>query len=131
MQLIVPNAARVDLDMRLGLLSTSSLMMRMSRTYAHTETEVRARLRALTDYWSAKHGLRIEWIGDDEVRIRGRVKGVKLDGQVTLGNGTIDAKVEAGWLAEKLGGRGYVERKLDDYLDPAHTLEELRARIPA
>ncbi len=38
--------------------------------------------------------------------------------------------MNAGFLAERLGGRAYVERKLDDYLDPKKTLAELRARIP-
>ena len=32
-----------------------------------------------------------------------------------------------GFLAEKAGGRAYVEHKLDEFLDPKHSLEQLRA----
>jgi hypothetical protein len=105
-------------------------MMKLERRYALSEDDALARAHALTDYWAKKHGVRVEWRGDGEVRLSGRVMGVKFDGVVHLGAGCIRAEMDAGFLAEKLGGRAYVERKLDDYLDPAKTLDELRARIP-
>ena len=105
-------------------------MMKLERRYALSEDDALARAHALTDYWAKKHGVRVEWRGDGEVRLSGRVMGVKFDGVVHLGGGCIRAEMDAGFLAEKLGGRAYVERKLDDYLDPAKTLDELRARIP-
>lgn len=105
-------------------------MMKLERRYALSEDDALARAHALTDYWAKKHGVRVEWRGDGEVRLSGRVMGVKFDGVVHLGGGSIRAEMDAGFLAEKLGGRAYVERKLDDYLDPAKTLDELRARIP-
>jgi hypothetical protein len=55
---------------------------------------------------------------------------VKFEGRVRVGDGRLVADVKAGFLAEKLGGRQYVERKLEDYLDPKRSLEELRARVP-
>ncbi len=105
-------------------------MMKLERRYALSEDDALARAHALTDYWAKKHGVKVEWRGDTEVRLSGRVMGVKFDGLVHLGAGSISAEMDAGFLAEKLGGRAYVERKLDDYLDPAKTVEELRARIP-
>ena len=94
------------------------------------DAEARDRGRALTDYWSRKHGVHATWQGDDVVTLSGKVMGVKFDGTVRIGGGTIHAEMNAGFLAERLGGRAYVERKLDDYLDPKKTLAELRARIP-
>lgn len=104
-------------------------MMRLDRRYELDDDDALDRARALTDYWSKKHGVSTRWQGSD-VHIAGRVMGVKFDGVVRIGGGLITAEMNAGFLAEKLGARGYVERKLDDYLDPKKTLAELRARIP-
>jgi len=104
-------------------------MLTLHRSYSFPEEEAIARLTALTDYWHAKHGLEVRWQGD-RVTLRGKVMGVKFDGDVRVGGGAVRAEVEAGFLAEKLGGRKYVEGKLDDYLDPATSLESLRARVP-
>lgn len=104
-------------------------MLRLERTYALDDAEALERAHALTDYWSKKHGVNAEWRGG-EVRLWGRVLGVKFDGTVTVGGGTIRAAFEAGFIAEKLGARAYVERKLDDYLDTKNSIESLRARVP-
>jgi hypothetical protein len=104
-------------------------MLKLERRYELAEEDALARAHALTEYWSRRHGVNVEW-RDGEVSLWGRALGVKYDGVVTIGNGLIRAEMNAGFLAEKLGARGYVERKLDDYLDPAKSIEELRARIP-
>ncbi len=104
--------------------------MRFERQYALEDDDVVARLRALTDYWKARHGIDSEWDGG-EVRLRGRKMGVKYDAKVIIGGGVVRADVEAGFLAEKLGAPAYVERKVADYLDPANSLASLRSRIPA
>lgn len=104
-------------------------MMKLERPYALADDEALERAHALTDYWSKKHGVKVEW-RDREVRLYGRVLGVKFDGTVQVGGGVIRAAMDAGFLAEKLGARQYVERKLDDYLDPNNSVQALRARIP-
>ncbi|MFK7989691.1 MAG: polyhydroxyalkanoic acid system family protein [Sandaracinaceae bacterium] len=103
--------------------------MRFERPYELEDEDVVARLRALTDYWKAKHGIDSQWTGNG-VRLKGRKMGVKYDARVTIGGGQVRADVEAGFLAEKLGAPAYVERKVADYLDPAQSLSSLRARIP-
>lgn len=103
--------------------------MRLSKTYGFDDDEARERLRALSDYWAAKYGIRTDWRGD-VAHISGKVRGVRFDGDVTVRDGRVDADIEAGFLAEKLGGRKYVEGKLEAYLDPGATLEALRARVP-
>lgn len=101
----------------------------MSIPYTVDDEEAVARLRALSDYWSAKHGVNSTWDGAVG-RLAGKKMGVKYDGTVRIGDGSVAIEVEAGWLADKLGAPAYVERKVKDYLDPANTLESLRARIP-
>lgn len=103
-------------------------MMHLDQPYSQTDEEAVARLTALTDYWVAEHGLKVSWDGGTAT-IKGRVKGVKFDGAVVVRDGHVKADVDAGFLAEKLGGRRYVERKLADYLDPANSLESLQARV--
>jgi hypothetical protein len=103
--------------------------MRLDKSYDFDDAEALDRMRALTDYWWAKHGVKSEWDGPN-VRLKGRKMGVKYDARVTVGDGKVVAEVEAGFLAEKLGAPRYVEGKVDDYLDPANTVESLRARIP-
>lgn len=103
--------------------------MKLERTYDLTDEDALARLRALTDYWAKKHGVSVKWSGND-VSLEGKTLGVRFEGKVRVAGGRILADVDAGFLAEKLGGRRYVESKLDDYLSPANSLESLRARIP-
>jgi len=103
--------------------------MQFERHYELDDTEVLHRLQALTDYWQAKHGIVGIWTGRS-LLLKGRKMGVKYNARVTVGGGTIVAEVEAGFLAEKLGAPAYVERKVDDYLDPSNTLRSLQDRVP-
>lgn len=101
--------------------------MNLERRYSFQDDEAQARLNALTDYWHRNYGLTAVWTGA-ACHVHGKVKGVKFDARVTVTGGLVRADVDAGFLAEKLGGRKYVEGKLEDYLNPARSLEELRAR---
>lgn len=101
--------------------------MRLERPYAMADEEALDRAKALTDYWSAKYGVRTTWTGSS-ARIDGNVKGVRFDGGIEVRGGRLVADIKAGFLAEKLGGKKYVEGKLDVYLDPKNGLEELRRR---
>lgn len=117
---------------RLTLLTeeaTIATMMVLDRRYPMDDEDALARGKALTEYWSRKHGVRITWSGPTAT-IAGRVMGVKFEGTVRVEKGIIHAEMSAGFLAEKLGARAYVERKLDDYFDPTHPLSELLGRIP-
>lgn len=102
--------------------------MILDHPYTLDDSDACERLRALADYWQSKHGIKARWEGSD-VFFDGRVMGVSFDGKVTIGGGRVHADVRAGFLAEKLGAKAYVTRKLTDYLDPAKTVEELRARV--
>jgi len=101
--------------------------VKLERTYECDDEEAVARLKALTAYWGKEYGIQSTW-EEGAVTLDGKVKGVRFDGRVTVGGGKIFADVKAGFLAEKLGGKAYVNRKLDDYLDPKNSLESLQAR---
>ena len=105
------------------------MAMSFDKTFDFPQAEAVERLQALTDYWVAKYGLQGSWSGS-EGQVSGKVKGVKFSGVIKVVEGRVTADVKAGFLAEKLGGRQYVEGKLADYLDPSRSVAELRARIP-
>jgi hypothetical protein len=100
--------------------------MKLEYPHSFSQEEAIARIRALTDYWK-KYDVRSEWQADS-ARINGKVKGVSFEGTFRLLPGMLSAEVKVGFLAEKLGGRAYVERKLTEYLDPGRTLAELQSR---
>lgn len=103
--------------------------MKIDRSFTMPIDEAMDRLHALSDYWSQKYGIALTWDGPSG-RIKGKVRGVSFDGRIQVEPGRLTADIKAGFLAERLGGKKYVEGKLDDYLNPAHTLAELRARVP-
>lgn len=104
-------------------------MIRERLTYPFDDDEARARLEALGDYWSKKHGVHTVWSGM-RGRLSGRKLGVKYDATFEISGGAVSVEATFGFLADKLGGPDYVRRKLADYLDPANTIESLRARVP-
>jgi hypothetical protein len=104
--------------------------MRLERKHSYPLTEAVDRVRALVDYWDKRHGVKTTWTGNSAA-VAGKVKGVRFSAEFTVGEGEIVAEVEVGFLAEKLGGKSYVNRKLDEYLDPQNTLASLQQRIEA
>ena len=102
--------------------------MKLDKPHSFTQEEAVARIKALTTYWDTRYGTRTTWT-DSDAHIKGKVKGISFDGKFSVNNQRLLADVKVGFLAEKIGGKAYVERKLDDYLRPTTTLEALQARI--
>jgi len=98
--------------------------------YPHnlTREEATARLRALTDYWDAQYRTRTDWNGN-EGRISGRVLGLSFSSCFTVEDSRIRGELKVSSLAVRMGGRGYLKRKLDHYMDPAVSLQDLHALI--
>ena len=55
-------------------------------------------------------------------------KGIKSSGRISVDGARVLADIKAGFLAEKLGARKYVEHKVDDYLTADNSLDALQAR---
>lgn len=101
--------------------------MKLEQAHSLEHADALARVQALTQYWANRYGVQVNWT-EATARIKGRVKGVKFDGDVVVGDDAVRADIEAGFLAEKLGGRSYVLRKLADYLDPQTPLDQLKTQ---
>ena len=99
--------------------------------YPHslTREEAIARLRALTDYWDAQYRTHTDWNGH-EGRISGRVLGLSFSSRFTVDQDRIHGELKVSSLAVRMGGRGYLKRKLDQYMDPAVSLQQLLDLVP-
>lgn len=102
--------------------------MKIKKSHNFGVEEATERAAALTAYWDKRYGTKTVWSGPT-ARISGKVRGIKFDGTFTVGAGTLDADVKVGFLAEKMGGKQYVEGKLDDYFNPSTPLETLKAKV--
>ncbi|HEY3357748.1 MAG TPA: polyhydroxyalkanoic acid system family protein [Polyangia bacterium] len=92
--------------------------MKIERKHNFTLDEAKQRIQALTEYWQAKHGIKTEWSGNS-AKTKGKVKGINFDAKVDVAEKQIVCEADVGFLAERLGARSYVEKKLGEYLDPA------------
>lgn len=99
--------------------------MKIERKHSFSVEEARSRMEALTEYWHSKYGIRPEWSGNIG-RAKGKVKGISFDARVDVGPTAVLCDADVGFLAEKLGARAYVEKKLDEYLDPKKPVAELK-----
>jgi hypothetical protein len=102
--------------------------MKMEKMHRFSQEEAQARVQALTDYWDTRYNTQTIWTGN-RATINGKVKGISFEGSFSIESDRLVADVKVGWLAEKIGGKAYVERKLMDYLSPGVTLEELQAKV--
>ncbi len=96
--------------------------------YEMPREEAVQRVRALTDYWDARYGTRTEWQGH-RGRIKGKGLGISFDATFTINSEIMVGEMKVSFLAVKMGGRQYLKRKLDEYLDPGKSLEELQGRL--
>lgn len=101
--------------------------MKIERPHSYTLEEATLRVQALTDYWGKKYGIQSSWQANT-AQIQGKVKGISFNGTLRIAANRMEAEVDVGFLAERLGGRAYVENKLAEYLNPQNSLGELQAR---
>jgi Putative polyhydroxyalkanoic acid system protein (PHA_gran_rgn) len=102
--------------------------MKLEKPHSFSQEEAVARIKALTTYWDTRYGTRTTWT-DNRAHIKGKVKGISFEGKFSIDDRCLLADVKVGFLAEKIGGKAYVVRKLDDYLRETNTLQALQARI--
>jgi putative polyhydroxyalkanoate system protein len=99
-------------------------MMKIDRSHSFSIEEARSRLEALTTFWQTRYGIRPQWSGNT-LRCKGSVKGIDFDAKMDVAEKRIQCEAEVGWLAERLGARSYIERKLAEYLDPKKPVTDL------
>jgi putative polyhydroxyalkanoate system protein len=86
--------------------------------------EVRARVHALGDYLTTKHGIAVTWEGD-RASVKGRYLVVVIEGSVTLEADKVTFEAKDPGLLWRSKAKEYLTRKLAKYLDPQTPLSEL------
>jgi hypothetical protein len=86
--------------------------------------DAKARLIALGEYLTRKHGIQVTWSGD-AATVRGKYLVVTIDGSLRFegGKAVFDGKDPG--LLWRGKARDYLTNKLATYLDPARKLEDL------
>ena len=82
-------------------------------------------MRALGEYFSNKHGLKVAWEGDDRATIRGKYLVVSIEGSVTLEPGKVVFDGKDPGMLWRGKARDYLKHKLEKYLDPKTSAADL------
>lgn len=91
--------------------------------------EARRRLKALGEYLWKKHGIGVDWRGD-EAEIKGRYLVVNIEGTVSLREGMVSFDGKDPGILWRSKAKDYLSHKLKTYLDPATPFEDLpRAEV--
>ena len=83
------------------------------------------RLQILAIYLTNRHGIKVTWVDTQRARFSGKYLIVKIDGDLTLGNGLAQFKGEDPGFLWRNRAKDYIHGKLAKYLDPAAIASEL------
>jgi hypothetical protein len=99
--------------------------MEIDYPYVLSDQDARIRLDILSTYLANKHGIQVTWVDAAKARFSGKYLVVKIDGELTLGNGRARFKgVDPGMLWRGRA-KDYIQGKLAKYLDPKNAVEQL------
>ncbi len=86
--------------------------------------DARARLEALSEYLTNRHGIQVTWDGDS-ARINGKYMVVKIEGEMTLTPTDVKVKGKDPGMLWRKKAKDYLHGKLAKYLDPNTALADL------
>ncbi|MBK9000986.1 MAG: polyhydroxyalkanoic acid system family protein [Myxococcales bacterium] len=87
--------------------------------------DARARIRALGEYLSNKHGIAVTWSSDDQAKIAGKYLVVSIEGSVTVEDKRVRFQGKDPGMLWRGKAKDYLSAKLSKYLNPATKLEDL------
>lgn len=87
--------------------------------------EARARIRALGDYLDNKHGIKVEWTGTNEAQVLGSFLVVKIEAKVMVEDKRVVFDGKDPGMLWRSKARSYLENKMQTYLDPKRTSDDL------
>jgi|SRR6185436_3501124 len=92
--------------------------MEIDFPYALSDEDARSRLEILGQYLVNRHGIRVTWVDQKTARFSGKYLVVKIDGELTLGNGQAQFRGEDPGFLWRSRAKDYIHGKLKKYLDP-------------
>ncbi len=99
--------------------------MELEHPHSFAHEEACERVRALGDYLSNKHGIKVEWSGADRARISGKYTVVSIDVSLNVERGRVHLQgADPGFLL-RAPAKKYIAGKLEQYLDARKSVAEL------
>lgn len=92
--------------------------MEIDFRYALSDEDARSRLEILGQYLGNKHGIQVTWVDRTRARFSGKYLVVKIDGELTVGNGQAQFRGEDPGFLWRSRAKDYIQGKLAKYLDP-------------
>jgi len=101
--------------------------MSLSIDHAHSLPldDARARIHALGEYLSNKHGISVTWEGDDRAKISGKYLVVSIEGSVTVAEKNVRFEGKDPGMLWRGKAKDYLNAKLTKYLNPSTPLDAL------
>ena len=99
--------------------------MEIDFRYALSDEDARSRLAILGQYLGNKHGIKVTWIDPTRARFTGKYLVVKIDGELTVGNGLAQFRGEDPGFLWRNRAKDYIQGKLAKYLDPKAEASQL------
>ena len=99
--------------------------MEIDYRYALSDDDARSRLELLGQYLASKHGIQVTWVDKMRARFNGKYLVVKIDGELTLGNGRAQFRGEDPGFLWRNRAKDYIQGKLAKYLDPKAEVAQL------
>ena len=93
--------------------------MEIDFPYSLSDTDAKARLEILGQYLANRHGISVTWLEAARAKFAGKYLVVKIDGELTLGNGRARFKGADPGFLWRSRAKDYIQGKLAKYLDPA------------
>lgn len=92
--------------------------MEIDFQYSLSDTDALSRLEILGQYLANRHGINVTWLEPQRAKFSGRYLVVKIDGELTVGNGRAQFKGEDPGFLWRSRAKDYIQGKLAKYLDP-------------
>src|SRR3954462_4996858 len=99
--------------------------MEIDFPYSLSDQDAKSRLELLGQYLVNRHGIKVTWVEDGRARFNGKYLVVKIDGELTLGNGRAMFKGEDPGFLWRNRAKDYIHGKLAKYLDPKVAASDL------
>ena len=92
--------------------------MEIDFPYVLSDEDARSRLDILAAYLVNRHGIKVTWVEPQRAKFSGKYLVVRIEGDLTLGNGRAQFKGEDPGFLWRGKAKDYIHGKLAKYLDP-------------
>lgn len=99
--------------------------MEIDYSYSVSDTDAKSRLEILGTYLGNRHGIQVTWVDAKKAKFSGKYLVVRIDGELTLGNGRASFRGEDPGFLWRSRAKDYIQGKLAKYLDPSTETSQL------